>query len=175
MQYLIYLSVRRYNSVNSFSTTYPVVFQMPQFMPHSMCPVHACCSGVLSLHLSNRALELWDTSAMKMLKERALCWSNANSSGWLRILDVAHAAVDWSCSFAGDCWFTIELIICYICTQVFNIVISLSSTSHYLVFVSLLQFIYIYLPWYLNLTLSIFNKMLLLHSALLQILWYVTQ
>ena len=29
MQYLGYLSVRRYNLVNSFSTAYPVVFQMP--------------------------------------------------------------------------------------------------------------------------------------------------
>ena len=55
MQYVSYLSVRRYNSVNSFSTAYPVVFQMKQFMPHGMCPVHACCSCVLSSCVS------WET------------------------------------------------------------------------------------------------------------------
>ena len=50
MQYLGFLSVRRYNLVNSFSAEHPVVFQMPPFIPHGMCPVHTCCSGVLSLH-----------------------------------------------------------------------------------------------------------------------------
>ena len=58
MQYLGYLSVRRYNSVNSISTAHPVVFQMPLLMPLGMCQVHACCSCVLSLHLSHCALEL---------------------------------------------------------------------------------------------------------------------
>ena len=62
MQYLGYLSVRRYNLVNSISNVYPVVLQMPMFMPRDMCPVHACYSGVLSLHSSHRALELWDTT-----------------------------------------------------------------------------------------------------------------
>ena len=49
-----YLSVQRYNSVNSFSIVYPVDFQMPLLMPHGMCWIHSCCSGVLSLHLSHR-------------------------------------------------------------------------------------------------------------------------
>ena len=81
MQYLGYLSVRRYNSINSFSTAHPVVFQIPLFMPHGMCQIHACCSGVLSLHVSHRALELWDTTATKMLiVERGLYLSGAVSS-----------------------------------------------------------------------------------------------
>ena len=67
MQYFGYLSVRRYNLVNFFSTAYPVVFQMPQLMPHGMCQIPACCSGVLSLHFTHRALESWDTSTMPML------------------------------------------------------------------------------------------------------------
>ena len=114
--------------VNSFSTKYPVVFQTPLLMPHGMCTVHACCSGVLSLHLFHHALELRDLSnyrrpclsAMKMLD-----WC---ASSTRRLL--VHNLINNLLHF----------------TQVFNIAISLSSTQHYLVFESLLQFMYIYIP-----------------------------
>ena len=46
MKYLGYLSVRRYNSVNVFLIAYPVVFQMPLFMPHGMCRVYAAVYAI---------------------------------------------------------------------------------------------------------------------------------
>ena len=99
MQYFGYLSVRRYNLVNSISTVYLVVFQKLLLMPLGMCQIRACFSDVLSLHLSHHALQSWDMSTMQLLMERALCWSNANSSVWSRICYVAHAAVDSHCNF----------------------------------------------------------------------------
>ena len=82
MQYLCYLSGRRYNSVNSFSTSCSLVFQMPLLMPHGMCRIHACCSVVLTLHLSHRWLAFWDMTVTKMLinVERGLQFSDAVSS-----------------------------------------------------------------------------------------------
>ena len=146
MQYLGYLSVRRYNSVNSFSIAYTVVFQMPQFMPHGMCPVHACYSGVLCLHLSHCALELWDMTATKMrMVEREGCICRMQCPAvWSRISDAAMQPLIGAAASTRRLlvhnW--IDNLLRF--TQVFNIVISLSSTSHYLMFVSLLQFMCIY-------------------------------
>ena len=116
MQYLGYLSVRRYNSVNSFSTAYPVVFQMRQFMPHVMCRIHVCCPGVLWLHLSHRALESWDTTVTKMrIVERE---SSAFVGCSFQLIDRDSATLLHRCSELelrhGDSWFIIELIICYV-------------------------------------------------------------
>ena len=79
MQYLGYLSVQRYNSVNSFSTAHPVVFQMPLLMPHGMCRIHACCS----LHLFHHVLELWGTTATKVLivERRMHLWGAVSAVG----------------------------------------------------------------------------------------------
>ena len=45
------------------------------------CRIHACCSGVLWLHLYHRALELWETTDTKMrIVERVLHLSDAVSS-----------------------------------------------------------------------------------------------
>ena len=75
----VYLSVWRYKSVNSFSIAHPVVLQMPLFMPHGMCQVHAAvllCSHCTCLIVLS---ELWDVGAMKVLC-RILHLSGASSS-----------------------------------------------------------------------------------------------
>ena len=126
VQYLGYLLVRRYYSVNSFSTAYPVAFQMSLLMPHIMHRIHACCSGVLWVHLYHRALELWETTATQMrIVERGLHLSDAVSSR-LIATQRRSSIVARSWSFEpGDCWFVIELIICYI----FHRYLILSSLS----------------------------------------------
>ena len=98
MQYLGYLSVRRYNLVNSFSTVYPVVFKMPSFMPHGM-PVYASSRLLLWC-----ALFAFVSSCVGVMRhncyEDAYCRERAAFVGcsficWSRICDVAPADVDW--------------------------------------------------------------------------------
>ena len=72
IQYLDYLSVWRYKLVNSFSTAYPVVFQMPLFMPHGMCQVYAavllCSHCACLVFLSSLGVD-----AMKVLNYAEGC------------------------------------------------------------------------------------------------------
>ena len=92
-----YLSVRRYNSVNSFSTAYPVAFQC-------RCLCHIVSNSLLLLWcaliaLVSSALMLGDPAAMKMRIVERAAFVGFSCSGWSRICDVVQADVDWRCSF----------------------------------------------------------------------------
>ena len=81
--FMVYLSFQRYNSVNFFSTVYPMLQSL--LMPHGMCRIYACCSVVLSLHLLHWRWSLGDPIAMQMdvVREVPLCDAvSSQLSGW---------------------------------------------------------------------------------------------
>ena len=125
----LYLSVRRYKSVNSFSIAYPVAFQAAVYATWNVSSSN-CGSGVLSLHLSHRAVGVMRHGCHEVanIERGLLCWMQVPSF-WSRISDVAQPLL-------GAVASTLLLLVYnYInnllhFTQVFNIVISLSRTSH---------------------------------------------
>ena len=126
--FIVYLSFRRYNSVDFFSTAYPVVFQC-----RCLCTWHVlnlllllCCALIA---LVSSALMLGDPIAMQIdiLKEVQL---------WDAISSLLSAG-SFGQTLLGAVSSTRRLLVynwinnLLYFTHVFNIVISLSSTSHY--------------------------------------------
>ena len=97
-QYLGYLSVRRYNSVNSFSIAHPVVFQMPLFMPHGMCRVQAAvlCALIALVSSCCWSYETWGHEVVYV--EKGLYLMDASSS-WLIRNQRLCSTVAWRYSF----------------------------------------------------------------------------
>ena len=105
-------------------------FPMSLFMPHGMCRIYACSSVVLSLHFSPGRW-CWE-SRLKWgwtLQRHCSCGMQLPAV-WARLRDVA---VSWLEAVASArrllVYNWINNLLHF--TEVFNIVISLSSNSHY--------------------------------------------
>ena len=140
----IYLSVRRYNLVNSYSTA-------NQWFSKCRCLCHmACVKFTLVVLVCSHCTFLivrWSYETRVPCR----CSWRERCVGWMQIPAVSReSAMLLMQPLIGAAASTQRLLVhnwinnLLHFKQVFNIVISLSSISHYLMFVSLLQFMYIY-------------------------------